>query len=160
MFLKLTIKVRSKIVADGLNDATFDVTNKGIHLKAKDFNEMLEDPNTVLVDMRNHYESEVGHFKGAVLPDCDTFREELPMVVDMFKEQKDKHVVMYCTGGIRCEKASAYLKHEGFENVYQLEGGIRIETNVLLSSAFEGGSFNITRHFLPQGSNVWHDKIY
>lgn len=123
-FYKLIIKVRDKIVADGLDDSTFDPSNMGKHLSASEFNELTNNKETILVDMRNHYESEVGHFKGAVLPDCDTFREELPMVVDMFKDQKDKHVVMYCTGGIRCEKASAYLKHEGFENVYQLEGGI------------------------------------
>lgn len=123
-FYKLKIKVRDKIVADGLNDDTFDVTNKGKHLNAQEFNEITNDPNTILVDMRNHYESEVGHFKGAVCPDVDTFREELPLVEEMFKDQKDKNLVMYCTGGIRCEKASAYFKHKGFQNVYQLEGGI------------------------------------
>ena len=123
-FYKLVIKVRDKIVADGLDDSTFDPSNMGKHLSVSEFNNLTDKKETILVDMRNHYESEVGHFKGAVLPDCDTFRDELPMVVDMFKEHKDKDVVMYCTGGIRCEKASAYLKHEGFENVYQLEGGI------------------------------------
>lgn len=123
-FFKLTIKVRKKIVADGLDDSTFDPSNMGKHLSAQEFNELTSKDGTVLVDMRNHYESEVGHFKGAITPDCDTFRDELPMVIDMLDEQKDKHVVMYCTGGIRCEKASAYLKHKGFENVYQLEGGI------------------------------------
>lgn len=124
-FLKNKIKVRDKIVADGLNDDTFDVTNKGIHLKAKDFNNIIEDPNTVLVDMRNHYESEIGHFKGAVTPDVDTFRDSLDIIENDLKEHKeDKNLVMYCTGGIRCEKASAYYKHKGFKNVYQLEGGI------------------------------------
>lgn len=123
-FLKLKIKVRPKIVADGLHDSTFDVTNKGKHLNAWEFNELSQKPDTIVVDMRNHYESEVGHMDGAICPDADTFRDELPMVVDMLKEQKDKHIVMYCTGGIRCEKASAYLKHQGFGNVYQLNGGI------------------------------------
>lgn len=124
-FLKLTIKVRHKIVADGLNDATFDVTKKGIHLKAKEFNEILEDPNTIVVDFRNHYESEVGHFKGAITPDVETFRESLPIINEQLKDFKEtKNLVMYCTGGIRCEKASAYYKHQGFKNVYQLEGGI------------------------------------
>ena len=124
-FLKLKVKVRHKIVADGLNDETFDVTNKGIHLKAKEFNELLEDPNTVCVDMRNHYESEIGHFKGAVTPDVDTFRDSLDIIEEDLKEHKeDKNLLMYCTGGIRCEKASAYYKHKGFKNVYQLEGGI------------------------------------
>ena len=124
-FLKLTIKVRHKIVADGLNDATFDVTKKGIHLKAKEFNEILDDPNTIVVDFRNHYESEVGHFKNAITPDVETFRESLPIINEQLKDFKEnKNLVMYCTGGIRCEKASAYYKHQGFKNVFQLEGGI------------------------------------
>lgn len=124
-FLKLTVKVRDKIVADGLNDATFDVTNIGVHLKAKEFNEILEDPNTIVVDFRNHYESEIGHFKGAITPDVETFRESLPIINEQLKDFKeDKNLVMYCTGGIRCEKASAYFKHQGFKNVFQLEGGI------------------------------------
>ena len=124
-FLKLTIKVRNKIVADGLNDETFDVTNKGIHLKAQEFNNMLEDPNTIVVDFRNHYESEVGHFEGAITPDVENFRESLPIINEQLQDFKeDKNLLMYCTGGIRCEKASAYFKHQGFKNVYQLEGGI------------------------------------
>ncbi|MFY7758909.1 MAG: rhodanese-related sulfurtransferase [Flavobacterium stagni] len=124
-FLKLTIKVRHKIVADGLNDATFDVTNKGVHLNAREFNAILDDPNTIVVDFRNHYESEVGHFKGAITPDVETFRESLPIINEQLKDFKEsKNLVMYCTGGIRCEKASAYYKHQGFKNVFQLEGGI------------------------------------
>lgn len=124
-FLKLTIKVRHKIVADGLNDDTFDVTNKGVHLGAAEFNQILDDPNTIVVDFRNHYESEVGHFKNAITPDVETFRESLPIINEQLKDFKeDKNLVMYCTGGIRCEKASAYFKHQGFKNVFQLEGGI------------------------------------
>lgn len=123
-FFKLLIKVRDKIVADGLDDDTFDVTNIGTHLKAAEFNAITDDPNTILVDMRNHYESEVGKFKGAITPDVETFREELPIVEHMLQNEKSKNLVLYCTGGIRCEKASAYFKHKGFENVYQLEGGI------------------------------------
>ena len=124
-FLKLTVKVRDKIVADGLNDETFDVTNIGVHLKAKEFNQILEDPNTIVVDFRNHYESEIGHFKSAITPDVETFRESLPIINEQLQNHKeDKNLVMYCTGGIRCEKASAYFKHQGFKNVFQLEGGI------------------------------------
>ena len=124
-FLKLTVKVRNKIVADGLEDDSFDVTQKGEHVNAEEFNALLADPNTICVDMRNHYESEIGHFKGAVTPDVDTFRESLPIIEeDLAEHKKDKNLLMYCTGGIRCEKASAYFKHKGFENVYQLEGGI------------------------------------
>ena len=124
-FLKLKVKVRTKILADGLDDESFDVTNKGIHLDAKEFNELTNNPDTILIDFRNHYESEVGYFKGSILPDVDTFRESLPFIEETYlKGNEDKKIVMYCTGGIRCEKASAWFKHRGFENVHQLEGGI------------------------------------
>ncbi|MCX8532149.1 oxygen-dependent tRNA uridine(34) hydroxylase TrhO [Chryseobacterium luquanense] len=145
-FLKLTIKVRNKIVADGLNDETFDVTNKGIHLKAQEFNNMLEDPNTIVVDFRNHYESEVGHFEGAITPDVENFRESLPIINEQLQDFKeDKNLLMYCTGGIRCEKASAYFKHQGFKNVFQLEGGIIEYTRQIkeekIESKFIGKNF-------------------
>ena len=124
-FLKLTIKIRKKIVADGLDDKTFDVTNIGKHLDAENFNKMLNDSNTVCIDMRNHYESEIGFFKGAIKPNVDTFRESLEIIDnELEKNGYEKNYLMYCTGGIRCEKASAYLKHKGLKNVYQLEGGI------------------------------------
>ncbi|MEM6804066.1 MAG: rhodanese-related sulfurtransferase, partial [Bacteroidota bacterium] len=123
-FFKLKIKVRPKIVADGLDDSSFDASNGGKHLSAEEFNQLTSQEDTVVVDMRNHYESEVGHFRDAILPDVDTFRDSLPIVEDILDEHREKHIVMYCTGGIRCEKASAYFKHKGFEKVYQLEGGI------------------------------------
>ena len=124
-FLKLKVKVRDKIVSDGLNDDTFDSSDIGTHVNASEFNSLIEDDNTVVVDMRNHYESEIGHFKNAVTPDVDTFRESLDLIEEDLKDHKEtKRLVMYCTGGIRCEKASAYYKHKGFKNVYQLEGGI------------------------------------
>jgi len=137
-FLKLTIKVREKIVADGLEDASFDVTQKGKHVNAEEFNALLEDENTICVDMRNHYESEIGHFKGAVTPDVDTFRESLPIIEeDLATHKSDKNLLMYCTGGIRCEKASAYFKHKGFQNVFQLEGGIIEYTRQVKDQALE-----------------------
>lgn len=123
-FFVLKIKVREKIVADGLDDKTFDASKPGIYLKAKDYNELVSKEDVVVVDMRNHYEYEVGHFENAIEIPSDTFREQLPMAVDMLKDNKDKHIVMYCTGGIRCEKASAYMLHQGFKNVYHVEGGI------------------------------------
>jgi UPF0176 protein len=145
-FLKLKVKVRKKIVADGLDDATFDPTNKGQHVNAQMFNQLIDDPDTILVDMRNHYESEIGHFKNAWTPDVDTFRESLPIIEDKIAQhKKDKKLVMYCTGGIRCEKASAYYKHRGFEQVYQLEGGIidyhRQVTEQGLENKFKGKNF-------------------
>lgn len=123
-FYKLTIKVRPKIVADGLEHGTYDLSRVGRHLTALEFHEALDEPGTIVIDMRNHYESEIGHFKNAICPDVDTFREEIQMVVDDFKNDKDKKFLLYCTGGIRCEKASAFLINEGFENVSQLYGGI------------------------------------
>lgn len=123
-FYKLKVKVRNKIVADGLDDADFDVTNVGTHLSAKEFNEQSQNSNSIVIDMRNHYESEVGHFEGAICPDADTFREELPQVEELLKGNEDKKILLYCTGGIRCEKASAYLKHKGIQDVNQLHGGI------------------------------------
>ncbi|MDZ4746934.1 MAG: rhodanese-related sulfurtransferase [Saprospiraceae bacterium] len=123
-FFTLAIKVREKIVADGLNDEEFDVTNRGTHLSAAAFNQLTGDPDTIVVDMRNYYESEVGHFEKAILPPMETFRDGLPMAAEMLSDARDKHVVMYCTGGIRCEKASAYMKYRGYKNVYQLDGGI------------------------------------
>lgn len=123
-FFKLKIKVRPKIVADGLSDETFDVTNTGKHINATEFNELSARPDTVIVDMRNHYESEVGHFENAITPDVDTFRESLPIVEKILEPHREKHIIMYCTGGIRCEKASAWFKHRGFQHVYQLDGGI------------------------------------
>ncbi len=123
-FYKLAVKVREKIVADGLADFTFDVTNVGQHLTAEAWNEKMLDPEAIVVDMRNHYESEIGHFENAICPDVDTFREELPLVKELLEDKKDKPLLLYCTGGIRCEKASAYFKHHGFQNVNQLYGGV------------------------------------
>lgn len=123
-FWVLRLKVRKQIVADGLNDATFNPANVGHYLKAEEVNKMAEDPETVFVDMRNHYEYEVGHFENAIEVPSDTFRDQLPMALNMLQDKKDKNIVMYCTGGIRCEKASAFMLHNGFKNVFHVEGGI------------------------------------
>ena len=112
-------------MADGLDDKTFDPTDVGVHLNAKEFNNMIANPNTILVDMRNHYETEIGHFENAMIPDVDTFRDSLEKIEkDIGLHKTNKNIVMYCTGGIRCEKASAYFKHKGFKKLFQLEGGI------------------------------------
>ena len=123
-FWVLKIKVRDKIVADGITDESFSMENKGRYVNARQMNELLQDPSTIVIDMRNHYEYEVGHFVSAIELPSDTFREQLPMAVDMMKGKEDKNIVMYCTGGIRCEKASAFMLHHGFQNVFHLEGGV------------------------------------
>ena len=144
-FYKLTIKIRSKIVADGLADGSFDVTNVGTHLSAEEWNEAMNQKDTVVVDMRNFYESEVGHFDNAICPDAHSFRQELPMAKDMLQGKEEKKILLYCTGGIRCEKASAYLKHHGFKNVNQLYGGIIEYARQVklrgLQSRFKGKNF-------------------
>lgn len=123
-FFVLDVKIRKKIVADGIEDPDFDMANKGKYVNAEQFNKLTEDPDTVVIDMRNYYEYEVGHFLNAIEVPSDTFREQLPMAVDMMKDKRDTNIIMYCTGGIRCEKASAYMLHKGFKNVFHLEGGI------------------------------------
>ena len=144
-FFVLDIKVRNKIVADGINDPFFDMQKKGKYVNASQFNELTSDPDTMVIDMRNHYEYEVGHFTKAIEIPSDTFREQLPMAVDMMKERKDRNIIMYCTGGIRCEKASAWMLHNGFTNVFHLEGGIinyvRQVRNESLENKFLGKNF-------------------
>ena len=144
-FWVLKIKIRVKIVADGINDPSFNMSKKGKYVDATAFNELSTDPNTVIVDMRNHYEYEVGHFENAIEIPSDTFREQLPMAAEMLDDKKDKNIIMYCTGGIRCEKASAYMLHRGFKNVFHLEGGIIHYANQVneenLSNKFHGKNF-------------------
>ncbi len=123
-FWVLRVKVKDKIVADGIDDPFFSMNNNGKYVNAEKMNELLKDPSTLVVDFRNHYEYEVGHFENAIEIPSDTFREQLPMAADMLKDKADKNIIMYCTGGIRCEKASAYMLHKGFKNVFHLEGGI------------------------------------
>jgi UPF0176 protein len=136
-FWVLKIKIRDKIVADGIIDPIFDMTHKGKYVDAKEFNRLAGQKDTIVVDMRNHYEYEVGHFENAIEIPSDTFREQLPMSAEMLKNDKDSNIIMYCTGGIRCEKASAYLLHLGFTNVYHLEGGIIQYANTVRESAME-----------------------
>ncbi len=123
-FWVLNVKVRKKIVADGIEDETFSMERKGAYVNAEQFNELTENPDTIVVDMRNYYEYEVGHFENALEVSSDTFREQLPMAAEILADKKEQNIIMYCTGGIRCEKASAYLLHNGFTKVFHLEGGI------------------------------------
>lgn len=144
-FYVLDIKVRKKIVADGIDDATFSMEQKGKYVNAAAFNKLTADAETVIIDMRNHYEYEVGHFENAIEIPSDTFREQLPMAVEMMQANKEKNIIMYCTGGIRCEKASAYMLHKGFKNVFHLEGGIINYVNQVkaagLENKFHGKNF-------------------
>ena len=144
-FWVLKIKVREKIVADGIKDPGFDMVNKGKYVDAATFNTLTNDADTIVVDMRNHYEFEVGHFENAIEIPSDTFREQLPMAAEMLNDQKEKNIIMYCTGGIRCEKASAYMLHRGFKNVFHLEGGIIQYANKIkeeqLPNKFHGKNF-------------------
>src|SRR5688572_15253988 len=144
-FWVLKVKVRENIVADGIQDPAFDMKNKGRYVNAEEFNQLSDDPDTIIVDMRNHYEYEVGHFERAIEVPSDTFREQLPMAAEMLQHAKDKNIIMYCTGGIRCEKASAYMLHRGYKNVFHLEGGIIHYTNQVkekgLDLKFRGKNF-------------------
>jgi UPF0176 protein len=144
-FYVLDIKVRKNIVADGITDPGFSMSNRGKYVNAEEFNLLTSDPSTIVVDVRNHYEFEVGHFENAIEVPSDTFREQLPMVVDMMKDKADRNIIMYCTGGIRCEKASAFMLHNGFKNVFHLEGGIINYVNQVkekgLENKFHGKNF-------------------
>ena len=150
-FWVLKIKVRDKIVADGISDPGFSMERKGKYVNADKMNQLLQDENTIVIDMRNHYEYEVGHFEKAVEIPSDTFREQLPMAVAMMQDNKDKNIIMYCTGGIRCEKASAFMLHNGFDNVFHLEGGI-------INYAKQVKEHGLNSHFI--GKNfVFDDRL-
>ena len=123
-FYKLTIKVRKELVAYGVPENSYDMNKVGNHLSAEEFNQALEKPETIVVDMRNYYESEVGRFESAVIPDVEISKELLPEVKHILDGKEEEQILLYCTGGIRCEKASSYLMNHGFKNVNQLSGGI------------------------------------
>ena len=144
-FFKLILKTRNQIVADGLDYGEYDISNVGTHMDAKAWNEAI-DRGAIVVDMRNHYESEIGRFEGAICPNSETFREELPEVLEELKGKEDEKILLYCTGGIRCEKASAFFKHYGFKDVNQLNGGIidyarQLERDESIENKFIGKNF-------------------
>lgn len=159
-FWVLKIKVRAKIVADGIADPSFNMEKKGKYVNAQEFNKMTNDPNTIVIDMRNHYEYEVGHFQSAIEIPSDTFREQLPMAAEMMEENKDRNIIMYCTGGIRCEKASAYMLHRGYKNVFHLEGGIIHYANQVqqqgMENKFRGKNFVFDNRM---GERISHEII-
>ncbi len=159
-FSKLKIKERKKLVADGLSDASFDASDVGIHLDAESFHAALDEPGTLVVDLRNHYECEVGHFRGALLPEANTFRDALPEVLEKLRGLEERKILLYCTGGIRCEKASAYFRFKGFKDVNQLHGGIIDYAHQVaekgLASRFVGKNFVFDQRM---GERVTEDVI-
>ena len=144
-FYKLIIKVKKEIVAYGISINDYNIEKTGVHLNAKEFNSMIGKPKSILIDMRNHYESEVGKFENAICPDVDTSKELLPETRKILENHKDDNIMLYCTGGIRCEKASSYLIKNKFKNVFQLNGGIINYTKQIkeqnLKSKFKGKNF-------------------
>ena len=144
-FLKLTIKCRQKIVNDGLENLNLNLTKQNNYVTPQELNNMLNSEDMIIIDLRNHYESEVGHFQKAVRLPVANYREAIKKLLASLKDKQDKKILLYCTGGIRCEKASVYLKNQGFRKVFQLKGGIIsyfrevIENN--LTSLFIGKNF-------------------
>ena len=122
-FKRTRVKLKKEIVTMGV-EGIDPKEVVGTYIEPKDWNALINDPDTILIDTRNDYEVEVGTFKNAINPNTETFREFPTYVKENLSPEKHKKVAMFCTGGIRCEKSTAYLKEQGFENVYHLKGGI------------------------------------
>ncbi|MFL3006856.1 MAG: rhodanese-related sulfurtransferase [Candidatus Neomarinimicrobiota bacterium] len=144
-FYKLTVKVKKELVAYNVPKNSYNMQKIGNHLTAEQYNKALDNPETLIVDMRNYYESEIGRFKGAIIPNVETSKELLPKVKNLLEGKEEKKILLYCTGGIRCEKASSFLIQNGFKNVNQLQGGIIQYTHEVkekgLESKFIGKNF-------------------
>lgn len=142
-FWMLKVKVRNKIVSDGL--LNINLNNTGIYLKANEVNNLLEMQDTIFVDMRNDYEYKIGHFKNAINIPGKTFRDQLKHIIKILRNYRTKKIVMYCTGGIRCEKATAWIKYNNFKKVYQIEGGIlnyvKYAREINIPIKFQGKNF-------------------
>lgn len=141
-FLRTKVKLKKEIVTMGVEGIDPNRT-VGTYLSPEEWNAVISDPETLLIDTRNDYEVEVGTFKGAINPETRTFREFPDYVKDRLDPAKHKKVAMFCTGGIRCEKSTAYLKEQGFEEVYHLKGGILkyLEDMPKKDSLWEGDCF-------------------
>lgn len=122
-FYRMKVKLKKEIVTMGVNGIDPQKI-VGTYVKPKDWNALISDPDVVVVDTRNHYEYSIGTFAGAIDPKTETFRQFPEFVAKNLDPSKHKKVAMFCTGGIRCEKSTAYLKEQGFDEVYHLEGGI------------------------------------
>lgn len=125
-FKKIFVRTKDEIVTLGLKKEEDIDPNEisGVHLKPKDFMKALEEDGTIIIDGRNDYEYDLGHFKGALRPPVKAFKEFPGWIRENLSDAKDKKVLAYCTGGIRCEKLTGFLIKEGFKNVFQLDGGI------------------------------------
>ena len=122
-FKRLKVKLKKEIVTLGVSNID-PIFSSGTYVKPADWNELINDPDVVLIDTRNNYEFEIGSFKGSINPNTETFREFPAYTKNNLEKYRDKKIAMFCTGGIRCEKSTAYLKSKGFENVFHLQGGI------------------------------------
>jgi UPF0176 protein len=122
-FYRMKVKLKKEIVALGVPGVS-PTKKVGTYVKPEDWNALISDPDVILIDTRNDYEVDIGTFKGAIDPKTTTFREFPEYVAEHFDKTKHKKVAMFCTGGIRCEKASSYMMDQGFEEVYHLQGGI------------------------------------
>jgi len=159
-FCKMTIKYRQQLVA---LDVDVDLEERGEHVSPEKWQQMLEnkDDNTVLIDVRNDYEWKVGHFEGAELPKCTTFRE-FPEYTKKLKKKLDPKkakLMIYCTGGIRCEFYAPLLKSEGFDNIYQLEGGIINYGHQVGSKYWKGKVFVFDDRLTVPISEDWDKDI-
>lgn len=141
-FEKAKVKLKKEIVTMGVKNVNPKI-NSGTYLTPEQWNEIISDPEVILIDTRNDYEYEIGTFKNAINPKTNAFREFPEFVQKNLLDKKDKKIAMFCTGGIRCEKSTAYLKQLGFEKVYQLHGGIL--------NYFDK---------IPQENSLWHGKCF
>jgi UPF0176 protein len=149
-FRKTIVRIRKEIVTSGLK---VNLENKGAYISPKELNKLIaKNKDVILVDARNNYESKIGKFRNAIAPDIELFRE-FKNIKTCLEKFKDKKIVTYCTGGVRCEKASALLRENGFNNVFQLEGGILNYINQFPDKHFEGRCFVFdNRISIPSGS--------
>lgn len=157
-FPKLKVKYREEIVTLGLPGEA-PSSRGGEHLSPEEWHKMAADENAVILDARNDYEWEIGKFKDAILPDVKTFREFPQWVKDHKEELEGKKVLMYCTGGIRCERASTVLKDEGLDDVYQLSGGIVTYGKEIPDGLWEGSCFVFDERMAVQVNDDEHHDV-
>lgn len=144
-FKKMIVRQKKEIIR---MDQDLDLQNRGQYISPQELMELYNsDEEFIILDTRNNYESEVGKFKNAITPDIDTFRE-FPEALKLLEDKKDKKIITYCTGGIRCEKATAYMIKEGFQNVYQLEDGILNFCQQYPNTLWEGKCFVFDQRLL------------